>query len=79
MKYYNKTLLDLQYKVELSKTGACAACYASEFHGTKEWARQAVTKHRAISKDVRRSIQELLRQLDYYDSDVERYFAEMFI
>lgn len=79
MKHYNKTLLELDHKVNLSQVGTCASCWAAEAHGTKEYAKQAVVKHRAISMDVRHSIDQLLRQLDRYDSEVDRTFKTMVV
>jgi phosphoglycerate-specific signal transduction histidine kinase len=76
-KHYNKTLLELQHKMDLSRVGACSSCYAASFHETREWAKQAVAKHRAMSKDVRESLNYLIRQLDWYDKDVEESFTSM--
>lgn len=70
MKLYNKTLLQLQFKANLSQTGACASCYAAEFHETKQYANEAVAKHRAISREIRENVAALIRQLDWYDSQV---------
>jgi cytochrome c553 len=70
MKLYNKTLLQLQFKANLSQTGACASCHAAEFHETKQYANEAVAKHRAISREIRENVAALIRQLDWYDSQV---------
>ena len=77
MKHYNKTLLELDHKVNLSQVGTCSSCYAASFHETQEWAKQAVAKHRSISKDVRESVAGLLKRLDWYDQEVERAFQLM--
>lgn len=77
MKLYNKTLLQLQFKADLSQTGACASCHAAEFHGTKQYAHEAVAKHRAISKDIRHSLRQLIQQLDWYDAEVEKYHTKV--
>lgn len=77
MKYHNRTLLELEHKVNLSQVGACASCHAAEFHGTKQYAREAVAKHRAISADVRRSIADLMASLDRYDAYVEESHAAL--
>lgn len=71
MKLYNKTLWDLQYKVELSRLGACTACFAAPYHGTRDLATAAVAKHRAISNEVRSNVAALLTHLDHYDAEVE--------
>lgn len=76
MKHYNKTLLELQYKLDLSKTGTSASCYAASFFGHMEYAKERVSKHRAISKDIRNSINELIKQLDYCDSEVENAYQK---
>lgn len=77
MKHHNKTLLELRFLVELSKTGTTASCHAAEFHGTKVYAQESVARHRAISADVRRSVLDLLADLDRYDAEVEKYFSEV--
>ena len=71
VKHYGKTLLELQYKLDLSQVGTCATCHAATFHGTKQFANERVAMHRAISRDVRGSIAELLRHIDMYDAWVE--------
>jgi hypothetical protein len=73
MRLYDKTLAQINHLVNLSKTGTCAACYAAEFHGTKQYAIEAVAKHRAISREVREHIQRNLNQLDDYDREVEQH------
>lgn len=50
MKHYNKTMLELQHKANLSQIGACTSCHAAEFHGTKQYAREAVPNHIDIIK-----------------------------
>lgn len=77
MKHYHRTLLELQHKANLSQVGAYASCHAAEFHGTKQYAQEAVTKHRAISQDIRQSLKELIRELDWYDAEVESYHAKV--
>lgn len=77
MKHYNKTLLELEHKANLSQVGACASCYVAEFHGTKQYANEAVSKHRAISREIRRSVAALIQQLDWYDSMVEEKHQQM--
>lgn len=77
MKFYNKTLLEIEHKVELSATGTTASCWAASYHGTTEYGRQRVARHRAISKDVRHSISQLLLALDRSDQMVEEYFQKM--
>ena len=77
MKHYHRTLLELQHKANLSQVGACASCHAAEFHGTKQYAQEAVAKHRAISRDIRHSLQQLIQQLDWYDAEVEKYHTKV--
>lgn len=77
MKFYNKTLQELEFKLNLSQVGTCSSCHAAEFHGTKEYAKQAVTQHRAISRDIRNSINDLIKHLDRYDAEVERYHSKV--
>ena len=72
MKHYQYSLMKLDFKLNLSQVGACASCHAAEFHGTKQYANEAVAKHRAVSRDVRHSIAQLLATLDRYDSEVEK-------
>ena len=72
MKHYNRTLLDLRFKHELSKVGTVATCYAAPYHGTNAYAQEAVAKHRAISQSIREDIQDLIRTLDRQDAEVER-------
>lgn len=71
MKHYEKTLLQLQYKLDLSQVGTCATCHAVSFHGTKEFARQRVAEHRALSHEVRMAVGVLLNQIELYDAWVE--------
>jgi hypothetical protein len=70
-KRYNKSLLELDHALELSYVGASASCYAASYHGTKEYARQAVAQHRSISAEIRESLAYLIRNLDNYDALVE--------
>lgn len=79
MKHYHRTLLELQHKANLSQVGACASCRAAEFHGTKQYAHEAVAKHRAISKDIRHSLRQLIQQLDWYDAEVEKYHTKVVV
>lgn len=72
MKAHTKTLLELDYKVQLSQVGACAACSAAEIHETKQYAQEAVARHRAISREVREAIAALIKRLGWYDDEVER-------
>jgi len=77
MRLHNKTPLDIQHLVELSKIGACTSCFAAEFHGTKTYANEAVAKHRAISREVRRHLQTLLTEIDHCDQEVESAHKKM--
>lgn len=77
MKLYNKTLLEIEHKVNLSQVGACASCHAAPFHGTKQYANEAVSKHRAISNEVRKTIAALLKRIDDYDAEVEKYHQKV--
>lgn len=77
MKLYNKALLDLEHKVDLSRSGTCASCSAAQYHGTKQYAREAVAQHRAISREVRRAVAHLLKNLDWFDSCVEEAHQEV--
>ena len=79
MKNYSKTLMALEHKVNLSQVGACASCAAAEFHETKVYAKEAVAKHRAISREVRQDIAALLRTLDRYDRWVEEAHAQVVV
>lgn len=61
MKRYNKTLLELDHALDLSQVGTCSSCYAASYHGTKEYARQAVAQHRKISAEIRASLAYLIK------------------
>jgi CBS-domain-containing membrane protein len=76
-KFYFKTLAELDHKLDLSRTGACVTMHAAQFHGTTDYAVQALATHRAISRDIRESISVLLQKLDWYDEDVERAMIAM--
>lgn len=79
MKNYQKTLMQLDHKLNLSQVGACASCAAAEFHETKVYAKAAVAKHRAISQEIRQDIAALLRVLDGYDRRVEDAHAKVVV
>jgi hypothetical protein len=72
MRLYTKTLAEIAHTLDVSQTGACTACYAAEFHGTKQYAQEAVAKHRAMSREARLHAEKFLQQLDRYDQEVER-------
>ncbi len=77
MKHHQKTLVELLHLAHLSKVGATASCSAAKIHETKEFAKRDVAEHRALSRDIRNSIGEFLRQLDRYDADVEGEFQKV--
>ena len=77
MKNYQKTLMQIDHRVSLSQVGACASCYAVKFHGTKDYAKAEVAKHRAISREVRNDIASLIKLLDQYDRWVEQAHSEV--
>ena len=71
MKHYNRTLLELEHKLALSKSGTVACISAAEFHGTKAYAQEDTARHRNISRSIRESLQQLVKKLDWYDQQVE--------
>ena len=71
MKHHNRTLLELEYKLQLSKSGTVASINAAEFHGTKAYAQEDTARHRNISRSIRESLQQLVKKIDWYDQQVE--------
>lgn len=77
MRLYSKTTIEIGHLVDLSRTGACASCHAAEFHGTKQYAKEAVAKHRAMSREVRGHLHALLAKIDWHDREVEASYEEV--
>lgn len=76
MKYFNRTLQDLWFKADLQQTKAVAACNAVKIHQNPAYAKEAVSNHRAQSKDLRAALKQLIDKLDSDDKAVEEAFRD---